>query len=200
MRAPAIPTLIRELIGIPAGRRSTAPRRGQAGYTLIELIVASAIGLIVMGALTSIVLTMALGANTATTRVEAGAQIRNFQLTAYDDFTLSRPPATSGCGNPANPCTTQDMVLMGSRMPNQVGGVPAPFTARYTWDPSQHVVTRYVGAASRVVASGVDAYSWYVDSAGEHPVVVVSMTVTVGFYNASYTESQSLLFYPRVTS
>ena len=68
-----------------------ARRRRQAGYTLIELIIASAIGLMVMGALTSVFVTMALGANTATSRVEASSQIRNFQLTAYDDFALSRP-------------------------------------------------------------------------------------------------------------
>ncbi len=177
-----------------------ARRRSQAGYTLIELIIASAIGLMVMGALTSVVLTMALGANTATGRVEASAQIRNFQLTAYDDFSLSRPPAPTGCGTPGTPCTTQDMILAGSRMPNPIGSVAAPFTARYTWDSSQQTVTRFVGPASRVAASGVTAYSWYIDRSGAHPVVVVSMTVVIAFYNTSYAESQTLLFYPRVTT
>jgi type II secretory pathway pseudopilin PulG len=176
-----------------------ARRRRQAGHTLIELIVASAIGLMVMGALTSIVLTMALGANTATSRIEASAQIRNFQLTAYDDFALSRPPAPSGCGTQASPCTTQDMILTGNRMPN-TGGVASPFTSRYTWDSSQQLVRRFVGNGSRVVASGVTDYSWYIDSSGDHPAVVVSMHVTVGFYNTSYTETQTLLFYPRVTA
>jgi prepilin-type N-terminal cleavage/methylation domain-containing protein len=178
-----------------------ARRRRQAGYTLIELIIASAIGLMVMGAMTSVVLTMVLGGNTATSRIEASAQIRNFQLTAYDDFALSRPPATSGCGTSLSPCTTQDMVLTGDRMPNQTGGVAAPFTARYAWDSDKGLVTRFVGVASRVVASSVRSYSWYVDdSTGAHPVVAVSMSVTVGFYNTTYTESQSLLFYPRITS
>lgn len=177
-----------------------ARRRAQAGYTLIELIIASAIGLMVMGAMTSVVLTMTLGANTATSRIEASAQIRNFQLTAYDDFALSRPPATTGCGTQVSPCTTQDMVLQGDRMPNQTAGIAAPFTARYTWDPSTKVLTRFVGAASRVVASNVNDYSWYVDATGAHPVVIVGISVTVGFYNTRYTESQSLLFYPRVTS
>jgi prepilin-type N-terminal cleavage/methylation domain-containing protein len=199
-RGPLGPRLRREFAGAPAETQLAARRRRQAGYTLIELIVASAIGLLVMGALTSVVLTSVLATNTATSRVEAGAQIRNFQLTAYDDFALSRPPAPAGCGTQVSPCTTQDMILMGSRMPNQTGGVAAPFTARYTWDPNQGLVTRFVGAASRVVASDVNGYSWYVDPTGEHPVVVVSMTVTVGFYNTSYTESQTLLFYPRVTS
>lgn len=180
--------------------RVAARRRSQAGYTLIELIVASAIGLMVMGALTSVVLTMALGANTATSRVEASAQIRNFQLTAYDDFAMSEPPAPVGCGTSANPCTTQDMILDGSRMPNQAGAVAAPYTVRYTWDQSRKVVTRFVGVTSRVASSGVTSYSWYVDSSGAHPVVVVSMTVVVSFYNTSYAESQTLLFYPRVTS
>jgi prepilin-type N-terminal cleavage/methylation domain-containing protein len=180
--------------------RVAARRRHQAGYTLIELIVASAIGLMVMGALTSVVLTMALGANTATSRVEASAQIRNFQMTAYDDFAMSQPPAPVGCGTSVNPCTTQDMILAGSRMPNQAGATAAPYTVRYTWDSNQRVVRRFVGATSRVAASGVKSYSWYVDRSGAHPVVVVSMTVIVSSYNTSYAESQTLLFYPRVTA
>jgi len=185
---------------VPLRAQVAERRRRQAGYTLIELIVASAIGLMVMGALTSVVLTMTLGANIATSRVEASAQIRNFQLTAYDDFALSRPPNPPGCGTQAGPCTTQDMVLTGDRMPNQADGVAAPFTARYSWDRSDQTVTRFVNASSRVVASSVTGYSWYVDQSGAHPVVVVGMNVTVGFYNTSYTESQTLLFYPRVTA
>jgi prepilin-type N-terminal cleavage/methylation domain-containing protein len=177
-----------------------ARHRSQAGYTLIELIIASAIGLLVMGALTSVVLTMTLGDNVATGRIEASAQIRNFQLTAYDDFALSRPPSPAGCGSQSSPCTTQDMILMGSRVPNDSIGLPAPFTARYTWDSSQQAVTRFVDTGSRVAASNVTAYSWYIDNSGGHPVVVINMTVTVTFYNTSYSESQSLLFYPRVTS
>lgn len=180
--------------------RAAARRRRQAGFTLIELLVASTIGILVMGALTSIVLTSTMAANTATSRVEASAQIRNFQYTAYDDFALSKPPAPSGCGTQLNPCTTQTMVLMGQRMPNQTGGVASTFTARYTWDPSQRTVTRFVGAGGRVAASGATGFSWYVDSAGEHPVVVVRLTITVSVYRAPYSESQTLLFYPRVTS
>jgi prepilin-type N-terminal cleavage/methylation domain-containing protein len=177
-----------------------ARRRQQAGYTLIELIIASAIGLMVMAALTSVVLTTMLAANTATSRVEASAQVRNFQLTAYDDFALARPPAISGCGSPASPCTTQSMVLQGSRMPNQSAGVAAPYAVTYEWDPILHQVARSAGGASRVAATNVVAYSWYIDNSGDHPSVVVSMTVTVGFYNTSYSESQTLRFYPRVTA
>lgn len=178
-----------------------ARRRSQAGYTLIELIIATTIGLVVMGALTSVVLTTMIGINTATSRVEASAQVRNFQLTAYDDFALSRPPAPTGCGTIASPCTTQDLVLQGSRMPNQaVGGVATPYMVRYTWDPSKKVVTRFAGASSRVAAGNVTEYSWYLDATGDHPSVVVSMTVTIAFYNTSYSESQTLRFYPRVTT
>lgn len=177
-----------------------ARRRQQAGYTLIEVVIASALGLMVMSALTSVVLTSVLAANTATSRIEASAQVRGFQFTAYDDFALSRPPAPSGCGTLANPCTTQDMVLQGSRMPNQSGVAAAPYAVTYTWDSTQHLVTRNAGAASRTAASNVTAYSWYVDPSGDHPTVVVSMTVTVGYYNTSYAESQTLRFYPRVTA
>ena len=182
--------------------RTSSRHRGQGGYTLIELIVASAIALMVMTALTSVVLTSVIGANTATSRVEASAQIRTFQLSAYDDFALSRPPATSGCGSsPADACTTQSMVLSGNRMPNVVGGSAAPYTVTYAWDPGQDQVTRTFGGVTRVAASNVTSFSWYVDNTnGQHSFVVVSMSVTVGFYNTSYTESQTLLFFPRVTN
>jgi len=173
--------------------------RGQAGYTLIELIIASAIGLLVLSALASIFVTTMLGANSATGRVEASAQIRNFQLMAYDDFALSRPPSASGCGTNSNPCTTAAMVLTGNRMPNQADGVAAPFSVTYVWNEGRQTVTRLIGAAAQTAASNVTDYSWYVDISEDHPVVVVRMTVTVGFYNTSYSESQSLLFYPRVT-
>lgn len=181
-----------------AADRAAARRRRQAGFTLIEVIIASAIGLIVIGALTSVVLTTVFADNAATGRVEASAQIRNFQLMAYDDFALSRPPAPVGCGTAASPCTTQAMTLSGLRMPNQTAGVPTTFTATYAWDPAAQTVTRAVGAGAQVAASNVTAYSWYLVTSGAHPAVVVSMTVTVAAYNTSYSESQTLLFYPRV--
>ena len=52
----------------------------------------------------------------------------------------------------------------------------------------------------RVVASNVSAYSWYVDRSGFYPTVVVSITVTIPSYNATYSASQTLRFYPRVTA
>jgi prepilin-type N-terminal cleavage/methylation domain-containing protein len=172
----------------------------QAGFTLIEVIVASAIGVVVLGALTSIVLTTTLAANAATARVEASAQIRDLQLSANDDFVLGRSPSPSGCGTRANPCTTQALVLQGSRMPNLTTGTPAPYTVTYVWDSSRHVVTRQASSGNRAVATSVTAFAWYIDSTGANPTVVVSLTVTVAFYNASYSESQTLRFYPRVTS
>ena len=60
--------------------------RSQGGYTLIELLVSLSIGLIVMTALTSVVLTSSRAWATAAGRVEASAQIRAFQFAAADDF------------------------------------------------------------------------------------------------------------------
>ena len=177
-----------------------ARRRRQAGFTLIEVIIATALGLLVMGALTSVVLTSIIADNTAMARVEASSQVRNFQFTAYDDFVLARPPVPSGCGTSGNPCTTQDLVLQGSRVPNAIGAAAAPYTVRYVWDASRQVVTRYVGTGSRVAASNVTAYSWYIDRSGADPTVVVNFTVTIPTYNATYSQSQTLLFYPRITS
>jgi prepilin-type N-terminal cleavage/methylation domain-containing protein len=178
--------------------RQAARRRSQAGFTLIELIIATSIGLMIMGALTSVVLTTAQAANTATARIEASAQVRNLQLSANDDFVLSRAPSPSGCGTSNNPCHTQPLVLQGSRMPNATTGTAAPYTATYVWSSSSGVVTRQVATGSRVVATNVEAFAWYVDATGAYPTVVVSMTVTVAFYNTSFSESQTFRFYPRV--
>lgn len=173
--------------------------RGQAGYTLVELIIATAIGAIVMFALSSVVLTTALGTNIATSRVEASAQIRNFQLTAYDDMTFSRVPAPAGCGAPDNPCTTEGIVLTGTRMQNE-SPIGVPYTVTYTWDRVQDNVVRQVAGSTRTVASNVTAYAWYIDRTGAVPSIVITMTVTVATYNATYSESQALRFSPRLSA
>ena len=175
-----------------------ARRRSQAGYTLIELIIATAIGTLVLGALASIVLTTAITTNVATTRVDASSQIRDFQMSAVDDVALGSVPTASGCGTPSSPCTNQPMTLQGLRVPNAAAGAPTAYTVSYTWDPVSHVVTRQAGAASRPVASNVTSYSWYVDSSGTHPEVVVTLTVTMSTYNASYTDTQTFRFAPRL--
>lgn len=185
--------------GAPLRPELAARRKRQAGFTLIEVLIASALGLMVMAALTSLVLTSVMSDNISIGRIEASAQVRNFQATAYNDFVLARAPVPSGCGTSGNPCTTQDLVLRGFRVPNEVGGVPAPYTVRYVWDPSQQQVIRYWGTGSRVAASNVTAYSWYIDGSGANPSLVVSMTVTIPSYNATYSESQTLRFYPRIT-
>jgi prepilin-type N-terminal cleavage/methylation domain-containing protein len=177
-----------------------ARRRRQAGFTLIELVIASALGLLVLSALTSVVLTTSIATNTAFGRIQASAQVRSFQFTAYDDFAMAKAPAPSGCGTPNTPCTTQEMVLRGLRVPNQVNGVAAPYVVRYSWDSTAHVVTRYLDTSSRVAADHVTAYSWYIDSSGSRPSVVVSLTVTIPSYNASYSQSQTFRFSPQVTA
>lgn len=177
--------------------QTAARRKSQAGFTLVELIIATALGLVVMGALTSVVLTTSVAGNTAIGRIEASAQVRGFQFIAYDDFALARAPAPTGCaGTLTAPCTTQDLLLHGSRVVNDAA---VSYTVRYAWDSNRKTVTREVGGSTRVAASNVTAYSWYVDSTGANPTVVVSMTVTIPSYNASYSESQTLRFYPRIT-
>jgi prepilin-type N-terminal cleavage/methylation domain-containing protein len=175
-------------------------RRSQAGFTLIELLIASVLGLMVLSALTSVVLTTSVATNTAFGHIEASAQVRSFQFSAYDDFAMARVPAPAGCGTPSTPCTTQVMVLRGLRVPNQVNGVATPYIVRYSWDSTAQVVTRYVDTSSRVAADHVTAYSWYVDSSGSRPSVVVSLTVTIPSYNASYSQSQTFRFSPQVTA
>jgi prepilin-type N-terminal cleavage/methylation domain-containing protein len=179
-------------------------RRSQAGFTLIELLIASVLGLMVLSALTSVVLTTSVATNTAYGRIEASSQVRTFQLTAYDDFAMATVPAPSGCGTQTTPCTTQEMVLRGLRVPNLANGVAAPYVVRYSWDSTADVVTRYsiTDGSSRVAANHVTAYSWYIDSSQprSRPSVVVSMTVTIPSYNASYSQSQTFRFSPEVTA
>jgi prepilin-type N-terminal cleavage/methylation domain-containing protein len=177
-----------------------ARRKSQAGFTLIEVIIATTLGLLVLSALTSVVLTTMIADNTASGHIEASSQVRNYQFAAYDDFVLARPPAPPGCGTATTQCTTQDLVLTGTHAPNPPDAVPVSYTVRYAWDPSLQVVTRYAGPASRVVASHVTAYSWYVDRSGLYPTVVVNITVTIPSYNATYSASQTLRFYPRITA
>jgi prepilin-type N-terminal cleavage/methylation domain-containing protein len=184
-----------------------APRhRGQAGFTLIEVIIATALGLLVLSALTSVVMTTTMAAATITGRVETSAQIRNFQFAADDDFVLARPPAPSGCGTSSSPCTTA-IVLLGSLMPNDANPtvVASPFTVRYVWDSNLQIVTRFTErgteTTSRVIARNITAYSWYIDTSGAHHTVVIALTVTVnGSFGTIYNESETLRFYPRVTA
>jgi prepilin-type N-terminal cleavage/methylation domain-containing protein len=175
---------------------STPPRRhgSQAGFTLIELVIATALGVVVMGALTSVVLTGVVAANSATSRVEASAQIRNFELTAYDDFALSHAPAPGGCFY-SSPCTTEALVLKGVTQPSGLSAPPKR-TVSYLWNASKQEVTREAAAGTRTVARNVTRFGWYVDG----PTVVVRLTVKVSFYNTSSAQSQTLRFYPRVTS
>jgi prepilin-type N-terminal cleavage/methylation domain-containing protein len=182
-----------------------ARRRRQSGFTLIELLIATTLGLFVLGALTSLVVTMMVADNTATGRVEASSQVRDFQLAAYEDFVLARAPTSPGCGTAANQCTTQTLVLIGDPAPTS--GQPVLETIRYEWYPSSQTVTRQAddanGTSTRIVSSNVTAYSWYVDNTGaptQAPTVVISLTVTIPSYNATYSESQTFRFYPRITA
>ena len=167
---------------------------GQAGYTLVELIIALAISGLLLTALTSVILTAVRANATASNRVEASGQIRSFQSFAGDDFARSAPPAGGACGTQATPCTTEPIVLVGTQVSNSNQPVGAQVQVTYTWDGSSFV-DRQIGAGEAVhAATDVSAFSWYVDSSAAHSTVVVSLTVTVG----SYSESQTFRFYPRV--
>jgi prepilin-type N-terminal cleavage/methylation domain-containing protein len=168
-----------------------APRsylKGQGGYTLVEVIITSAIGLMLLTALTSVVLTTWRAATIASSRVEASGQIRNFEYFAYDDFARSTTPSAGGC-----PCTTQPLVLIGYQVSNSTP-VPATFQVTYTWDKDAGFVDRAVaGGSTAHAATDVSAFSWYVDA---NSTVVVNLTVTV----QAYSQSQTFRFYPRTAN
>jgi prepilin-type N-terminal cleavage/methylation domain-containing protein len=168
--------------------------RSQAGYTLVELIIALAISGFLMVALTSVVLTAVRAAATASNRVEASGQIRSFQSFAADDFARSGVPDGGGCGTPATPCTTQPIVLVGTQVSNSTQPAASTVQVTYTWDGSSFVDRQVGGGEAIHAATDVTAFLWYVDSSAAHPTVVVSVTVKVG----TYSESQEFRFYPRL--
>lgn len=167
--------------------------RSQSGFTLVELLVASAIGVIVMTALSQVVLTAWRAGSIATERVAASGQVRNFEFVASDDFALANVPATSGCGaSAATACTTQTIVLDGFRASNSTSPTISPYHVTYAWDGTNLLYRQIGNNAPREAAYGVSAFAWYVDAANQ--TVVVSISVKV----QSYTETQTLRFYPHV--
>jgi prepilin-type N-terminal cleavage/methylation domain-containing protein len=166
--------------------------KSQSGFTLVEVIVASAIGLIVMTGLTSVVLTSWRAWVTATSRVEASSAIRNFQFQGNDDFALSSLPVPPGCGTSASSqCSTQAITLQGSQF-DKSGAVTA-YQVTYTWDKPGGLLMRQIGAnPAREAATNVSAFSWYVDGSTQAVVATISVTVQ------SYTQTQTLRFYTHV--
>jgi prepilin-type N-terminal cleavage/methylation domain-containing protein len=165
----------------------------QGGFTLVELLIASAIGVVVMTGLTSVVLTTWRANTIATSRVDASSQIRNFEFSAYDDFAHSDLSGLGSCTNQA-PCSTQPIVLTGTQL-NNSGQPISGYQITYAWDGSSFL-DRHVAAngATAHTATDVSAFSWYLDTTSTHPTVVVTISVTI----QAYTETQTLRFYPRV--
>jgi prepilin-type N-terminal cleavage/methylation domain-containing protein len=172
--------------------------RAQAGFTLVELMVATAIGLIVMSGLTSVVLTTYRASQTASNRVEAAGEIRTFEQTAYGDFaTSSLPVPPGGCGSSASPCTHDPIQLQGCKMTNSITPSPQPRTVTYAWPLGSNSVDRRVGGVTlNPAASSVIAFSWYLDGTSPNQTVVVALTVQMG----TVTQSQTMRFHPRVRS
>jgi prepilin-type N-terminal cleavage/methylation domain-containing protein len=169
--------------------------RSQGGFTLVEVLVASALGLVVMTALAQVVLTTWRAGITATSRIEASGQIRNVQLRAYDDFALSNVPIPAGCAaTAASPCTTQPIDLGGVQASNSINPATSPFGVTYTWDGVSLLQRQVGGNPPSAVATGVSKFSWYLDGSAPHQTVVVTISITV----QSYTQIQTLRFYPRV--
>ena len=181
-----------------------APKNTQSGFTLIELIIATAIGLVVMTGLTSIMFTAYRADRQATSRVEAAGQIRTFEQSAFRDFALSSvPPAPPTCGTQATPCTQAPIQLTGCSITSNDGGATHVWQSHkvtYTWNSTTQVVTRDVGSGVTFPAgSDVSAFSWYIAGTSPNQSVVVTITVTVFWAQGSpYSQSQVLRFRPQV--
>jgi prepilin-type N-terminal cleavage/methylation domain-containing protein len=165
--------------------------RDQSGYTLIEVVITSALTLVVMSALTSVVLTSVRAANTATGRVEASSQIRNFEYRAYDDFAHSGVPAAS-C-SVSVPCSTAPLVLSGPQWHSSPPSA-SNYQVTYTWDGASFLDRQVAGDASIHLLANAKAFSWYLDDTPPKQTVVVNLTVVV----LGYSESQTFRFYPRL--
>jgi prepilin-type N-terminal cleavage/methylation domain-containing protein len=166
--------------------------RSQGGYTLVEVVIACALGAVLMTALTSVTLTSFRAGNIATSRIEASGQIRNFEFYAYDDFAGSAIPDPSTCAAPPNPCS---IVLSGKRVSNSITPAPAPYSVTYRWSGTPGTpLDRTFAGNSKHLATTVTAFSWSVDGTGPYRTVVVNLTVKV----QDYSESQTWRFFPRV--
>jgi prepilin-type N-terminal cleavage/methylation domain-containing protein len=182
-----------------------ACRNRQGGFTLVELIVATAIGLVVMAGLTSLMFTAYRADRQATSRVEAAGEIRSFQQSAIRDFALSALPGVPAtCGTQIQPCTQDPIQLNGCSISSTDGTtfVWQSRTVTYSWSSATEVVSRGVGSEPTIpTATNVSAFSWYVDGTPPDQSVVVTIAVTVDWaVNTPYTQSQILRFYPRVVS
>jgi prepilin-type N-terminal cleavage/methylation domain-containing protein len=152
--------------------RPNGSATGQDGFTLVEVIVTLALGVILLSAVSSVVLTSWRGAAIASSRVVASGQMRNFQTFAYDDFAKS-DISTLGACTLDNPCKTPIILA----------------AVTYAWDGS-NFLDRKNSQTTIHAATNVSAFSWYIDT----NTVVVKLTVTV----APYSQSQSFRFYPRL--
>jgi prepilin-type N-terminal cleavage/methylation domain-containing protein len=160
----------------------------QSGYTLVEVILASAIGAVLMTGLTSVILTSVRATDTATSRVQASSQIRSFVYFAYDDFDQSGVP--EACTPPPSGSCLE---LSGLHASNSQPPVISNRTVTYVWDGFDFLDRQVDSGPPQHVASGVTAFSWSVTGAASRQTCVVQITVTVG----SYSESQTLQFFPQ---
>jgi prepilin-type N-terminal cleavage/methylation domain-containing protein len=157
----------------------------QNGYTLIEVVLAAAIGLTVMTAMTSVVLTTWRANTVATERVEASNEILSFEQLAHRDFASSAVPAN---------CDSTGVTLNGIRASGATTTVGIPTTIAYSWDGSG-VLRRQVDTGTpRQVAGDMTRFNCTTEGVSPYKTVVVSLTVTVG----SYSQSQVFRFYPEL--
>lgn len=162
--------------------------KSQSGYTLVEVIVASAIGAVLMAGLSSVILTSVRAVDSASSRVQASSQIRSFVYFAYDDFDQSGVP--QACTPPPSGSCLE---LSGLHASNSPTPVISNRTVTYIWDGSDFLDRQVDNDPPQHVASGVTAFSWSVTGGASRQTCVIQITVTVG----SYAESQTLQFYPQ---
>jgi hypothetical protein len=161
---------------------------------MVEFILAAGISALLAAAMVQVLFTVYGANHTSDSRLQASAQIRNFQLAFHDDLVLAA--SLTAC---ANPCTT--LTISGNRL-NQNATSPCAFSVTYTFTAPSGTnpyvpgkVTRTVSGRSIDVARNVPSLTFYVATDN-----TVTGNITVQDSSRSYSETQSLLFHPRPTA
>jgi len=161
-------------------------RKRQSGFTLVELLVASSLGVIVMGSLVSVLWVTFRANDTWDPQLQSSAEVRNFQLAFYQDAAQADDSAAlgsnlAGCLNPAPnaACTKQPINISYSLYSSSTVSAPEFVTYCWTGSTDQKVLriasdtsvgptggtqtTCSGGAGWTVVARSVSSWTWYYD-------------------------------------
>ncbi|MFN2463428.1 MAG: type II secretion system protein J [Candidatus Dormibacteria bacterium] len=162
------------------------PALSQGGFTLVEMIIATAVSSILLAGISVLVFTNFSASTIAAQRLQASGQLQNFQVAFYRDAALDNTATNRSPIIAAAPC---DVVLAGRR--RDAGGTTnTSYSVEYKLSGSD--IRRTVAATTSTVARNVKLFTCALQSDGTFQVVISAQDTT-----GSYTQSQTFRFYPR---